>query len=105
MDKFDQITTLIKILFTVGGLFAIGWFVVRPMVRTWQQQPDLDAMMPKLMDLPEEELQIPLDPNDRKKPDRNQMLKELRSDPTRVAMHLKRWIAEKEKKTGRKPRS
>ena len=95
---------MIKLLFTLGVIFAIFWFVLRPLVRTWQQQPDAEAMMPKLPDVPEEELQIPTDPAGRRKLSRIEMINELRADPTRTAMVLKRWIAEKERK-GRKPPS
>jgi flagellar biosynthesis/type III secretory pathway M-ring protein FliF/YscJ len=105
MGSLESMTTLVKLVFTVGVFAAILWFVVRPLIRTWQQQPDAQALMPKLPDLPEEELQIPSDPNERRKPDRNQMINELRADPQKTAMVLKQWIAEKERGRKRKPQA
>ena len=97
--------TTIKLVFTLSVIFAIVWFVLRPLVRTWQQQPDPEAFMPKLPDTEGEELQIPEDPAGRRKPTRNQMIDELRADPTKTAMVLKQWIGEKQKpeRKGRKP--
>ncbi len=103
MGSLEALTMLVKLLFAVGVLAAIGWFVLRPLFRSWQEQPDPEAFMPKLPSLPEEELQIPTDPN--RKLDRNELIAKARSDPRVAAMVLQQWLREKEKGRPRRPQA
>jgi hypothetical protein len=101
MGTLEAATVIIKFLFVAGVLAALVWFVFRPMLQVWRQQPDPEALMPKIPDLPEEELQIPVDPSGRAKPNRDQMLKQLREDPRQTALLLQHAIREKDKGRGR----
>jgi hypothetical protein len=102
MGPLESASLMIKFLFAAGVLAALGWFVVRPMVRVWRTQPDPDELMPKLAELPDEELQIPVDPNDRRKATREEMLAALRADPRMTAMLVQHSIKEKTKDRPRK---
>jgi flagellar biosynthesis/type III secretory pathway M-ring protein FliF/YscJ len=101
MGSLESLAVLIKLLFAVGVIAAIGWFVVRPLIRHWQQQPDPDSLMPKFVAEPDQELQIPTDPN--RKLDRNELIAKARSDPRLAALVLQQWIREKEKGRPRRP--
>ena len=102
MGSLQAITLIVKSFFVAGVLGTLAWFVFRPMFRVWQQQPDADALMPKLPELPEEELQIPVDPSGKAKPTREQMLQQLRQDPRQTAMLLQHSLREKGKERVRK---
>ena len=97
MGTLQASTLIVKFAFAAGVLAALAWFVFRPLFRTWRQQPNPEDLMPKLPDLPDEELQIPVDPNDRPKPTREQMLTALRSDPRATALLLQQSIRQKER--------
>jgi hypothetical protein len=97
----DTTLILLKTLFAVGILAVLGWVVVRPLFLVWRQHPDPEAMMPRLQELPEEELQIPSEPG--AKPDRNALIAQARSDPRRTAMIMQQWIRDKGERRGRKP--
>jgi len=95
MGVLEAAAVIVKLLFAAGVLAALVWFVLRPMVRSWRQHADLEAMMPTLPDFLEEELQIPADPD--MKPGRDEMLRLARADPQRAATVLRQWLGEKER--------
>ena len=99
MNVLEFVANLVKLVFAAGVLAALAWYVLRPMIRSWRQQPDPQQFMPKLPDLSEEELQVPTD-GSQVKPDRNTMMRELKADPHKSAMLLKKWLSERpERKT------
>jgi flagellar biosynthesis/type III secretory pathway M-ring protein FliF/YscJ len=100
MGTMEATTLILKLAFTVCVIGALLWFVVRPVITLWRQQPNPEDLMPKLAELPGEELQIPVDPADRPKPTREEIIKQARSDPRVAAMVMKKWIGEKREKRG-----
>jgi len=97
-----QATSLIvRMAVAAGVIGALLWFVVRPLWHAWQQQPDAERLMPKLPPPPEEELQIPVDPEHRPKPDRSEIIRQARADPMHTAMVLRQWIQEKKAQRSR----
>lgn len=95
MGTLQTTTLVVRLAIAVAVVGALLWFVIRPLLRAWQQQPDAERLMPKLPPLPEEELQIPTDPAHRAKPDRSEIIKQARADPMHTAMVLRQWIQEK----------
>lgn len=98
MGALEALSLTIKLVIAAGVVAALVWFVIRPMIQAWQQQPDPEALMPKLPELPEDELQIPLDPNSSQKATREQMIEKARADPRQTALVLQRWIRDNKEK-------
>lgn len=95
MGVLEATSVIVKLLFAAGVLAALVWFVLRPVIRSWREQPDPDALMPKLPDIPDEELQIPSASGE--KPGREEMLRQARADPRRAATVLQQWLKEKDR--------
>jgi flagellar biosynthesis/type III secretory pathway M-ring protein FliF/YscJ len=101
VGKLEATTLVIRLAIAAGVVAALLWFVIRPLIRTWRQQPDPERLMPKLPTLPEEELQIPVDPRDRAKPKRKEIIEQARADPRQTALVLQQWIREKKRERPR----
>jgi flagellar biosynthesis/type III secretory pathway M-ring protein FliF/YscJ len=95
MGVLEAASVIVKLLFAAGILAALAWFVLRPVIQSWRQQPNPDDLMPKLPEITDEELQIPSEPGG--KPGREEMLQQARADPHRAATVLKQWLREKER--------
>ena len=95
MDALVALALTIKLGFAASVVAALVWFVFRPLFHAWQQQPDPEQWMPKLPPLPEDELQIPVDPNGNPKPSRQQIIEKARADPRQTALLLQQWIRSK----------
>ena len=102
MTPQDQIVLGVKFLFVLLGLAATVLFVVLPIWRMLRRTEEVELVMKPFEPPPEAELQIPVDDLNRgKKPDRKELLEELRADPTRTAQVMKAWLREKNRPGGR----
>ena len=96
MADHSGVLLLIKGAFVLGAVVVVLIFVVRPMVRVLSAQPNLDALMPSFQIPDEEELQIPTG-GKAVKASRDQIIKELRSDPRRTATLVQQLLRDKGK--------
>lgn len=101
MTTEDSILLLVKTLFALLTLGAIGWFVVWPIWRMLRRTEDVELIMKPFEPPPEEELQIPVDGfNTGKKLSRQELIDEFRADPRRTAMLLQTALREKAPQRG-----
>jgi hypothetical protein len=101
MTSDASILLLIKTLFALLALGAIGWFVVLPIWRMLRRTDEVEMVMKPFEPPPEEEIQIPTDGfNTGRKLNRQELLDALRADPRRTAMLLQGALREKTPQRG-----
>src|SRR5262245_41719421 len=98
MTTEESILLLVKTLFALLALGAVGWFVVLPIWRMLRRTEDVELVLKPFEPPPEEELQIPVDGfNTGKKLSRQELIDELRADPRRTALLLQSALRDKKK--------
>lgn len=92
----NAIVESIKIVFALFAVIALGFVVVRPMLRMLREKPDVDFVVPDYFQMtPEdEELEIPQGgaPGE---PTRAQKLDMVKQDPQATAMMVQNWLRSK----------
>ena len=90
----DTLLMLLRGLFAVAAVVAVGVYVVRPVVRMLRQKPDVDLLTPTWEDrLEGEELEIPTEAEGGF--DRNAAIRKAREDPHNVALLVKNWLKQR----------
>lgn len=92
----QEVTILgLKAMFVLAAVFLVGYYLVRPIVKSLRTRPDfLDSMMQFDIsgDMEEEELQIP---SESEKPGRATMIENARADPRQAAAMVSQWLKDK----------
>lgn len=91
----ELLLTLLRWLFAVAALVAVGVYVVRPVVRMLRRKPDVDLLTPTWEDkLEGEELQIPTEGEDGGF-DRMAAIRKAREDPHQAALMVQNWLKQR----------
>jgi len=101
MTSEESILLGIKALFALLALGAMGWFVVRPILRMLRRTEDAELIMKPFEPPPVEEIEIPVGGfNTGKKLNRKELIEELRADPQRTALLMREMLREKDRPRG-----
>jgi hypothetical protein len=100
MTAQASLLLILKIFFALAAVVAMGVFALRPLWGMLTRREEMEQILhPSEASLPEdqEELQIPTALS-QQKPDREQMLHTLKTDPVRTAMLMREFIKDKGRK-------